>query len=52
MEIKKRKAKRIKDCMTKIKSEKQGNLSDEEKDFLKFIAGMIVEIIIEKTNNQ
>jgi len=52
MQIKKRKAKRIKDRMTKIKSGKQNDLSDEEKDFFKFIAGMIVEIIIEKTNNQ
>jgi len=38
--------------MTQTKSKEQADLSDEEKDFLKFIAGMIVEIIIEKTNNQ
>jgi hypothetical protein len=52
MDDKKRKAKRIKDRMTKTKSKKQGDLSDEEKEFLGFIAEMIVSIIIEKTNDQ
>lgn len=50
MELPKRKAKRIKEDNRKVISKKQDKLSDEEKELLDIIAGMIVSVIAKETD--
>lgn len=50
MEPLKRKAKRIKEDNRKVISKKHDNLSDEEKELLDIIEGMMVSVITKGTD--